>query len=242
MECSICIATHNKAAWLERALDSVVCQRPGFGFETIVVDDNSNDDTSRICDFYSSHIRYHRLEHANGERNPSVARNVAYRLATGRVLICQSDEVVHITPDSVRVLAITLQPGTFTIATVLNTDINGKRVRNPLEILTGSKNQRPLFFLGALLRSDMYKAGGNDERYTGPGREDIAFGNSLIHGLGLRPRYADDIVGHHIDHPRPGNLQQLSRPSRDFYRKRYRDCSRGTDSWLSPSAPWEEEV
>lgn len=238
MECSICMATHNKAAWLERTLESVACQSPPFDFEVIVVDDNSTDGTQDVCDCFSSHITYRRMEHERPYGNPAIPRNEAYKMARGRVIICQSDEVVHTKPGTIEKLVTTLQPDTFTIATVLNTDTQGNIVQKPIPVLTGLKCKRPFFFLGALLRRDLYKAGGNDELYVAPSREDDAFAQSLTNGLGLTARYAPDIVGHHIDHPRPRDLRQLCQPSIARWKLRQKLCASGRESWLSPGAPW----
>ena len=238
MECSICIATHNKSEWLDRTLESIVFQRPPFDFEIIVINDNSTDDTAEICDCYSDCIKYKQLIHNKPYRNPAIARNTAYKMARGRVLICQSDEVVHISQDTIEKLVVGLKPNTFTIATVFNTDIEGNIINRPLPILSGPQCQRPLFFLGAVLRSDVYKVGGNDELYTNPAFEDDAFADSLIRGLGLNARYDADVIGHHIDHPRPANLRKLVNPSQMRYKKRQKLCNSGQESWLSPGAPW----
>ena len=238
IECSICIATHNKADILNAVLASIMSQNISFDFEIIVVDDNSNDKTIDVCLKHEGCVIYKQLIHTQSYRNPAIARNTAYKMARGHVVICQSDDVIHITPDSVEQLVLNLLPDTFTIATVFNTDINGNIVQHPLPMLTGIQCQRPLFFLGSILRSDLYRAGGNDELYISPGFEDNAFADSLIAGLGLKVRYDAKVVGHHIDHPRPKNLSYLVTPSRIRYQQRQHLCTTGQESWLSGYA-WE---
>ena len=244
MECSICIATFNKPAWLAKTLESIFRQNPSFDFEVIVVDDGSvNGDTDNICRRYDR-LKYIRIDRKPIFRNPATARNKAYKAARGRVVICQSDEVLHANLHTIYRLVTELEPNTFSIATVWNT--NSQKKHMPLEQwpkitqLTGPMLKRPLFFLGALLRSDLYKAGGNDELYVAPGREDNAFANTLIYGLGLQPRYVA-VEGCHVNHPRPINLHHLCIPSTIRYRERYKNCTERKESWLSPGAPWQYE-
>lgn len=240
MKCSICIATFNKSSWLARTLDSIVRQNIPFDWEIIVVDDGSTDNTVDVCQQFSK-VCYIRIDRKPVFRNPSTARNVAYRAAKGDVLICQSDEVLHVANNTVKRLVMELQPNTFSIATVWNTNKEGRHKAleqwPKIVQLTGPRLRRPFFFLGSLLRSDMYKAGGNDELYEAPGSDDNAFADALIKGLGLHPNFVD-VVGHHVEHFRPKDLHQQCRPSTIRYRERYKQCVRGNESWLSPTAPW----
>ncbi|KKK69548.1 hypothetical protein LCGC14_2932920 [marine sediment metagenome] len=240
MKCSICIATFNKASWLAKTLDSIVRQNIPFDWEVIVVDDGSTDNTVDVCQQFGK-ISYIRIDREPVFRNPSMARNVAYRAAKGDVLICQSDEVLHVANNTIEHLTMELEPNTFSVATVWNTDKDGNH--KPLEQwpkivqLTGPKLRRPFFFLGSLLRSDMYKAGGNDELYESPGSDDNAFADSLMRGLKLQPNFVD-IVGHHVEHPRPKDLHKQCGPSIVRYRNRHARCILKQESWLSPTAPW----
>jgi glycosyltransferase involved in cell wall biosynthesis len=238
---SICIATHNKASILKLVLNSICSQVVPFSYEIVVVDDASQDSTRMVCSGFPV-VRYVRVNREPGYRNPSVPRNVSLRMAQGKFLIMQSDDVVHITPDAIERLVGGLSPGTFSIATVYNALPNGERV--PLREwptivqLTGTQLPRPFFFLGCILREHIYRVGGHDERYVGPGSDENALADALMHGLGLRPHYIEDVVGHHIDHPRPSNLRQLTRPGVQMLRRRRRACQRGEESWLAPGAPW----
>ena len=236
MKASICLATFKKSALLADVLNSIISQIIPFDYEIIVVDDANDSDTADVCKIFL-HVKLIQVDREPVYRNPSVARNIAYRQAVGEVVICQSDDVIHITPNSVERLVTELQPKTFSIATVYNTDKQGKGIPWEGYLLTGATCKRPFFFLGALLRSDLYAAGGNDERYANPGYDDDAFGNALIHGLGLTANYVD-VVAHHIDHERPANLAALVEPSKQQYLKFYDEQTKGLRSWLSPNAPW----
>ena len=238
VKASICLATFNKASYLEKTLESIFCQAPPFIYETIVVDDGSSDSTKYVCSNYSS-LTYIRIEREPIYRNPSVARNVAYRHARGDILICQSDEVIHVGNRVIERLVHDLLPNTFSIATVINvSNAKSGTLPNGLQ-LTGLENQRPYFFLGAIYRSDMYRVGGCDERFTSIGYDDDALANCLMSGLRLSPRYLPDVIGHHQDHPRPNNLSDLMSSSARLYAELCSRRNAGLEPWLSTIAPWQ---
>lgn len=240
MKASVCIATYNKAPALDRTLRSIG-ERPN-DYEVIVVDDGSTDDTPRVCRKHG--VRYKFRENP-GYGNPAAARNVAYRMALGDVIIAQSDDVIHATPNTVNRLADMLRPGEFLIATVENVDANGRRYADPmgkgwgdqLPVYTSPQRPRPLFFLGALWRTDLYAVGGNDEDFTEPGFEDSWFADCLMNGLGLKPRYLDGIVGHHQAHPHTTDWEGIRR-SQALYRRKTRNARR-SGKWVSSGGIWK---
>jgi len=239
--CSIVMSTHNKPQLLDKTLASIFLQKPQFAYEVVVVDDGSTgNETEAVCRRYMSFghlLRYHRMENPHGYRNPSFARNAGYRLARGRVVIAQSDDVVHAKPDTIERLS-RVEPGTFNIATVYNAALGDDL--QPIctrEMYTGRANTRPLFFLGSLLRKHIYAIGGNSEDFTEPGYEDDWFGKCLINGLGLRPVYHDTIMGFHQDHGRP-NLHQPYHNMRLVFEKKYAASSSGEAPWIGGPA-WE---
>lgn len=208
MKCSICIATYNKPEALQKTLESIASQQPSFHWEVIVVDDGSPErDTYNVCNRFGI-VRYMRVDREPGYRNPAVARNIAYREAKGEVIICQSDDVIHHSPDAIESLVSTLRPGTFVLATVINVDADGIAYRDlegrgygdQLMIYVSPKRRRPLFFLGALYRRDLYLVGGNDEEFVDPSGEDQWFALCLTKGLKLKPYYSSEIIGHHQCH------------------------------------------
>ncbi len=87
---SIIIPTYNRAALLGSAIDSALAQ--GEGFEVIVVDDGSTDDTAILLAGYGNRIRV--LRQAN--KGPSAARNLAAKAAHGDYLFfADSDDLIE---------------------------------------------------------------------------------------------------------------------------------------------------
>ncbi len=90
---SVVIPTHNRAAMLKEALDSVLAQEGAgaeFPIEIVVVDDASSDDTPTVVQAYP-HVRYIRLPTNRGH---SAARNAGITASTGRYLAFLDDDDV----------------------------------------------------------------------------------------------------------------------------------------------------
>ncbi|NLX97356.1 MAG: glycosyltransferase family 2 protein [Rhodopirellula sp.] len=231
MLASIVIASRNHAQLLHRTLASIRRQQTSFAFEVIVVDDGSTDETAVVCRRFA--VDYCRLENER-YRNPSLARNVGYRRARGDVIVAQSDDVMHSSPNNVQRLVRDLAPGgEFLIATVYD-----RKPADDAGQYTGLENRRPLFFLGSLRRRDLYAVGGNDEEFTEPGYEDDWFADCLIHGLGLAPRYHPEIVAWHQPHPRPHDLAKIVQPSRLLYARKRQAARRGEIRYCAAGGPW----
>lgn len=236
---SVCMATHNREKVLPHVLESILRQETPFRCEVIVVDDSSTDNTPEVVAKYP--VMYVRLERGEGYRNPSLPRNVAYKLARGDVIIAQSDDVVHATDDAIFRLVRELAPNTFSLAHVRNTDLNGVDVPiGDAVVLTGTENPRPFFFLGAIFREHVYAIGGNDERFDRPGYDDSAFGAALMSGLGLSPVYSS-VVGWHIDHSRPSQIQEDYAVMAALFAELHDRRVKGVESWVSPGGPWPYE-
>lgn len=77
MKISVIIPAYNAAAWIERAIDSVLCQSQAAD-EIIVVDDGSTDDTAQKVRSYGDRVIL--MPQANA--GVSAARNVGIRAAT----------------------------------------------------------------------------------------------------------------------------------------------------------------
>ena len=82
---SVIIPTHNSAAFIGQALQGVLAQTYR-GYEVIVIDDGSTDDTQEVLRQFGSQIRY--LYQDN--QGPAAARNAGIRLAQGE-FVCLLD-------------------------------------------------------------------------------------------------------------------------------------------------------
>jgi len=244
MKVSVCIAAFNKPLLLVNTLDSIVSQKPPFDYEVIVVDDGSKAGVvSRVCIKYPS-VRCIRIDRPPTFRNPCTARNVAYREAKGEIIICQSDEVIHVTPNSLELFVQELEaskllsdaPGHFIIAQVLNREPNGQAHSE----FTGPTRKLPYFFLGAVYRKDLYQVGGNDEDFAvGTGYEDAWFSDCLMNGLGLQPIYTTQIVGHHQWH-KNYNTPKTDSMAKALYEIKLKRATAREIPWQSTSGPWIE--
>jgi glycosyltransferase involved in cell wall biosynthesis len=233
MKCSIVMSTRNKYKELDRTLASIRKQSVPFDYEVIVVDDGSTDPTAATC---ASHHVDHYIKLQNEiYRNPSVARNVGYKAATGEIIIAQSDDVIHATRDAITRLTLELKPGEFHIATVWNYFVTNSKKEMQY---TGLINQRPFFFLGSLWRKDLYAVGGNDEHFTIPGYDDDWFGDCLIKGLGLQCVYTTRVEGYHQHHARPDGWKDMHKISEKLYKEKYEKASRGEIKWEASGGPW----
>jgi glycosyltransferase involved in cell wall biosynthesis len=213
VEVSICMAAHNKAWALPRVLESIRSQQDGDRFEIVIADHGSTDNTRDICSQFG--VRYEFVERRTA--NPAPARNAAYRVASGRMWVIQSADVVHV-GESVAALASGLTAGTFAIASVRNRLEDGSL----REVYTGPEFQRPLFFLGAAWADDVLAIGGDSEEFTEPGFDDDWFAACLMYGRQLAPVYLHGAIGHHLHHGRPADLRSSLLRMRALYRAKVR--------------------
>jgi glycosyltransferase involved in cell wall biosynthesis len=233
LKASICISAFNKPHLIGKTLDSIFRQSPPFEFEVIVVDDGSKD-ASVFKAVKNYPVLCHRIEREPVFRNPCIGRNTAYKLAQSDILICQSDEVLHVKQDTIENLVKELVEGTFVIANVLCLDKQDKICG----YFTGPKRPVPFFFLGSIFRKDLFAIGGNDEEFIiSPAWEDVWFGDCLIRGLGLKPNYTTKILGYHQWHEyytKPEN----EHASKNLYERKKAAAEREEIPWWSTFGPW----
>lgn len=221
--CSVAIATHNKAKSLEETLTSIfdLNTRCPFTFEVVVVDDKSSDHTFEVCQKFD--VIYARLPH-NPRKNPSVPRNLAFRISRGKVIVHQSDEVVHNTYDSLEKLVNLTEYNNFVIATVYNVKPDTKDI---IETYTGYERQKPYFFLGSVTRRAIDLCGGYDEDFIGPGYDDDKLADDLVR-IGARPIWTDEVIGLHLDHSK-GGMSCGSDSAAMYYGRKMYDKTGGTN-------------
>lgn len=210
---SICIAAYNKPTALNHTLRSIFEQEPPFDWEVIVVQDGWLADTQNVISIYQSacpNMKSYNLHNPMGYRNPCFARNMAAKIASGDILIHQSDDVIHGQKDTIERLTLNFDPEKeMHFALVRNKDFSSGR---EIEDYVSSKNPRRLFFLGAVSREAFYSIGGNSEDFTEPGYEDDWLGMCLERGKPhLHPVFSESILGFHQHHERP--------PLQEHYRK-----------------------
>jgi glycosyltransferase involved in cell wall biosynthesis len=94
MKISVCMTTYNHERFIERAIEGVLMQRSQLPVELVIGDDDSTDDTGRICEMYANRfpdrIRYLR-------RNPNLGMmpNFIETLAAcdgTYIAICEGDD------------------------------------------------------------------------------------------------------------------------------------------------------
>ena len=95
---SVIIPTHNRAAMLQRAIESA--RHAGTDPEIVVVDDASTDETKSICSNLAG-IVYHRIEHNVGQAR---ARNAGIARSTGEYIAFLDDDDVRL-PNSLDIQA-----------------------------------------------------------------------------------------------------------------------------------------
>ncbi|MDA0746136.1 MAG: glycosyltransferase [bacterium] len=89
---SIVIPTYNRSRSLQRCLRSLNDQTYSSGFEVIVVDDGSSDDTAEIAHLTQREVNYtlHYLQQKNS--GPATARNLGIKTSCGRYLVFLDDD------------------------------------------------------------------------------------------------------------------------------------------------------
>lgn len=91
---SIIVPVYNVENFLERCLDSIICQTYS-DFECIVIDDGSQDSSGAICDEYASRDSRIKVVHQKNA-GPGAARNTALENAIGDyICFCDSDDWVE---------------------------------------------------------------------------------------------------------------------------------------------------
>lgn len=217
--CSIVMATYDgrDRDILSRVLLSIAQQHTGV--EVIVVNTGSLE-VPDICEHQVTIS--HPLPPGT---NPARARNVGMKHAHGDVLILQSDDVVHMSEGSIEVLA---DIGEYESRLAMVYELNDRG--NTWRVLCGQTRPQALFFLGSIHRSVACRIGGYHEDWPGLGYDDNWFEDCLRSRIGFI--LVESIVGLHLYHERPTNLQDDYRKSLARYiALRESACFVGGEPW-----------
>lgn len=97
---SVIVTCYNRQAYLAEALDSILAQH-FTGYEIVLVDDGSTDDSARIAAGYAERHRGHLRYHHQSNQGAAAAKNTGVELATGRyITFLDSDDLW--TPDKLQ--------------------------------------------------------------------------------------------------------------------------------------------
>jgi glycosyltransferase involved in cell wall biosynthesis len=227
VRCSVVIPTYNKSYALRRTLEAVRSQKPPFDYEIIVVNDGSNDDTEKVCEFYSTEYAYLDRPYVCG---PAASKNVGYKRARGDIVFCLNDDILLLENDAMERLC-DLLPRTYNVPYESYEEQDGSiRPRN--------EKCLPLFFATAVARKHLFGVGGCDERFTMLNFEDTYLKDCLVHGRGVHPVWREDIEVRHIWHPRGPQWEGHSLiEAQDIYYK-LRDAAKASSTWVASGGPW----
>lgn len=170
-EVSVVIPTHNRAALLERALQTALGQQE-VEVEVIVVDDGSSDGTAcRLASHDDRRVRFIRHEVSKGQAN---ARNAGVALARGSWIAFLDDDDVWAPTKLRKQLDAAIASGAgAAIAAALHVDEDGRvfDIQRPVPAVDlasalGSSNAVPAGASNVLVRADtMAAAGGWDSQF-----------------------------------------------------------------------------
>jgi glycosyltransferase involved in cell wall biosynthesis len=230
---SVCLAVRDQASLLPQSLNSIFRQQlpDGYEMEVIATDDGSTDDTAAVLKRYPlTYFHLDNYEYHNGV----FAKNSSMRNARGDILIQQSAEVIHSTPDLIFNLLRPLPTFRATFATVHNKHMDTGKV--DAFQYTGLQNKRPFFFLGACYREDVCKIGGYD-----PALGHVVYfddnwhADCLLNTCRVKPKFLPECVGWHQDHSRP---IYDTFPAKTIYGRLKLEAMQGVRPYVSSAGVW----
>lgn len=206
MGISVIVPAYNAGATLPDLLESLLHQNHK-GFETIVVDDCSEDATAQIAQSYGCHLV--RLEENHG---PAYCRNTGARRARGDIIVftdsdCRVDGswIEHIrrhfrSNDADAIMGrLVLMPSTYLGDSIsaLGFPAGGSIGFEKIWKVDRSGLTRSLSSCNCAIRKDVFwNVGGFDESFPFAGGEDTLLAHNLI-TRHYRIRYCPDVVAFH---------------------------------------------
>lgn len=216
-EVSILITTFQRPHLLKWNLFSLAKQNIPFTFETIILNDGTEDATRKLCQEYKTRLNTRYI--FTGQRNtggqikyrvPGFALNVGIKKASGKVLVVSCAEMFHIN-NTIELLCKTALLNKKNIATCIGMDDDGTfleyiNVHNgDFDLNAYNNNYRSLNtripFLMAYSREELIDIGGYDEGFTGLAYDDNDIMDRLINnGCNLLYTEAKTIHLYHQRH------------------------------------------
>jgi GT2 family glycosyltransferase len=198
---SVVIATKDRAAFLERALESLAGQIDAPQFEVIVVDNGSSDETPSIAQAGRDGLTVTYVEEPRPNRGAARNRGIAH--AAGQTILFTDDDV-WLPPHFLAAhgAAHASSPALCVSGPILNVPSYGTRAR------PSAANYSRAFLCtcnASLPRAALEAAGGFDERFELYGWEDTELGLRLREH-GLRRHFAWDAFLYHIKPPESDTL------------------------------------
>jgi glycosyltransferase involved in cell wall biosynthesis len=210
---SVIVPTRNRSAVLRLCLERLLEQEPGdLGYEVIVVDDGSEDDTGDVVSQMMSETERHLLYVRQAARGPAAARNAGVRSAQGTVVLFTGDDILaspwmvaehifahrELAGDHVAVLGYVTWAREIEVTPFMTWLENGGPQFKYWAIEDGENVSYFHFYTCniSLKRRFLLEQGGFDEDFPYASYEDIELGRRLA-GYGLRIVYRPDAVGYH---------------------------------------------
>jgi glycosyltransferase involved in cell wall biosynthesis len=204
VDCSIVIATRDRADFLDRALDSLYSQA-GADFEVVVADNGSSDGTQAVIETHGARAPFAVCGVWVGEPNRGKARNAALERASGRVVLFIDDDVA--------VPAGFVRAHLQRHATAAPLAVSGPIINVPsygARPKPGAVNYSGAFFCTcnvSVPRARLAAAGGFDERFNLYGWEDTELGLRLRRS-GVRRAFAWEAYLWHIKPPQTETFER----------------------------------
>lgn len=198
MNVSLIITSRNRLRLFKKSWASI---RPQLttGDELVVVEDSDNPSEWKNflndIPFKSTFV----CTYNNAYRGCSVAKNIAVKLATNPILVINDPEVFHLSPCIIQLKEqLVKNPLQFAVPGTLYSGQHSGQPWNEASLTEHS--QAP--FVGMVLKEEIEKIGGWDERFKYWANDD----NDLMYRLGLngcKHKVYDDLTIFHQWHERP---------------------------------------
>lgn len=199
---SVVMPVYNAESTLAEALTRLF-QSTHDGFEVVLVDDGSTDNTGAIAAEFPV-----RIVPSGGRVGPAVARNIGAREAQGDYLFFIDSDVM-VRPDTLsRLMARFDQGDVDGLVGVQAVDIRYRNLPSRYKNLwirwtylrkQSGQDDVPCFYTtAAAIRRDVFlRVGGFDQNYGKPSVEDSAFAQKLLR-LGVRVRVQPELEVEHV--------------------------------------------